>query len=73
MGIGLLEYETLTEYTKRWGETGAGEEEAYRRSTGGQEVEVRILLEPAGTGPQIKAGRGDTCIRWSPPSNLVGC
>ena len=62
MGIGLLEYDKLTEYTKRWGETGAGEEEAYRRSPGGQEVEVRILLEPAGNGPQIKAGRGEECF-----------
>ena len=45
------------EDTNRRGGTGAGEEEARQRSTGGQELEARPPSGPAGTGPQVEAGR----------------
>ena len=35
-----------------------GEKEARQRGTGGQGLETRTLLGPAGTGTQVKAGRG---------------
>ena len=45
------------------GDTGAGEEEAHRRKTGGQELETRLPLGPVGTGPQVEAGKGGSGSR----------
>ena len=48
-----------TEYTKRRGGTGAGEEEAWWRRKGCQEMETQLPPGPAGTRPQVEAGRGE--------------
>ena len=56
---GRPEDDKLPEETKRRGDTGTGEEEARRRRTGDQELEARLPSGPAGTGPQVEAGRGE--------------
>ena len=48
----------IPEDTNRQSDTGAGDEEARWRSTGGQELEAQPPSEMAGTGPQVKAVKG---------------
>ena len=56
---GCPEDDKLPEGTKIRGGTGAGEEEACRRRTVGQELEARPPSVPSRTRPQVEAVRGE--------------